>query len=57
MSKVFEVANEENCKRVRWQVLSWNTSAIQMYNKCGAEIDDEWLNCSFDSEGIKNFSL
>ena len=57
LSKVFEVANEENCKRVRWQVLSWNTSAIQMYNKCGAEIDDEWLNCSFDSEGIKNFRV
>ena len=57
LSKVFEVANEENCKRVRWQVLNWNKPAIQMYNKCGAEIDDEWLNCSFDSEGIKNFRV
>jgi len=57
LKKIFEVANKENCKRVRWQVLNWNTAAVQMYTKCGAEIDDEWLNCSFDSEGIKNFSL
>ena len=55
LRRIFEVAREENCKRVRWQVLNWNQSAIQMYKKSGAEIDDEWLNCSFDSDGIKNF--
>ena len=57
MSKVFEVANAENCKRVRWQVLNWNKSAIAMYGKSGAEIDNEWLNCTFDEEGIKNFKI
>jgi GNAT superfamily N-acetyltransferase len=57
LRKIFEIANTENCKRVRWQVLSWNQPAIQMYKKCDAEIDDEWLNCSFDSDGIKNFNL
>jgi ribosomal protein S18 acetylase RimI-like enzyme len=56
LRKIFEVANEEDCKRVRWQVLNWNKAAINMYIKNGAEIDDEWLNCNFDSEGIKNFS-
>jgi len=55
LQKIFEVAREENCKRVRWQVLSWNQNAIEMYRKSGAEIDNEWLNCSFDAEGIKNF--
>ena len=57
LSKVFEVAREEECKRVRWQVLNWNLSAIQMYKKTGAEIDDEWLNCNFDVDAIKNFGL
>ncbi len=57
LRKIFEVAREESCKRVRWQVLSWNQSAIQLYKKSGAEIDDEWLNCSFDVDGIENFSL
>lgn len=55
LSKVFEVAREEECKRIRWQVLNWNLSAIQMYIKTGAEIDDEWLNCNFDVDAIKNF--
>jgi len=57
LRKVFEIANEEDCKRVRWQVLNWNEPAIQMYTKSGAVIDDEWLNCNFDSEGIKNFRM
>jgi GNAT superfamily N-acetyltransferase len=57
LGKIFEVAREENCKRVRWQVLNWNHSAIQMYQKNGAEIDNEWLNCNYDAQGIKNFRI
>lgn len=57
LSKIFEVAISEGCQRVRWQVLNWNKSAIEMYRKSGAEIDDEWLNCNFDANGIKNFSI
>lgn len=57
LRKVFEVAQTGDCKRVRWQVLNWNQPAIQMYSKSGAAIDDAWLNCTFDHEGIKNFSI
>jgi GNAT superfamily N-acetyltransferase len=57
LKKIFEVANAENCKRVRWQVLNWNKTAIAMYSKSGAEINDEWLNCTFDAEGIRNFDI
>jgi GNAT superfamily N-acetyltransferase len=55
LGKIFDVARVENCKRVRWQVLNWNSSAIQLYMKKGAEIDDEWLNCTYDHTGIKNY--
>jgi GNAT superfamily N-acetyltransferase len=55
LGRVFEVARLENCKRVRWQVLNWNESAISMYKKCGAEVDGEWLNCNFDEEAIRNY--
>jgi GNAT superfamily N-acetyltransferase len=57
LGKIFEVARAEDCKRVRWQVLNWNLTAIEMYRKCGAEIDDEWMNCNFDADGIKNFRV
>lgn len=55
MKKVLEAAKKEGCKRVRWQVLSWNKPAIDVYRNLGAEIDDEWLNCTIDYEGIKKF--
>ena len=57
LSRVFESALAENCKRVRWQVLRWNEPAIRFYEKAGALIDGEWLNCDYDSEGIRNFRL
>ena len=57
MKKIFEIAKAENCKRIRWQVLNWNISAIEMYKKFGAEISDEWLNCTVESYGIKDFNI
>lgn len=57
LNKVFEVARDENCKRVRWQVLDWNKPAIEMYRKSGAFIDDEWYNCDFDAKGIRDFGM
>ena len=55
LNRIFEIARQEKCKRVRWQVLDWNRNAIDMYRKSGAEIDGDWLNCTFDYEGIMNF--
>jgi len=57
LKKLFEIARTENCKRVRWQVLNWNKPAIEMYKKYGAEIDNEWLNCSFEHDAIKDFKI
>jgi len=57
LRKIFEFAKKQNCKRVRWQVLNWNKPAINLYKKAGAVIDNEWNNCDFDVEAIKNFKL
>ena len=56
MKRVMREAWEENCKRVRWQVLDWNEPAISFYRKSGAEINNEWLNCTFDEKGIALFN-
>jgi GNAT superfamily N-acetyltransferase len=55
LERVFAAARAAGCKRVRWQVLDWNTPAIEVYKRYGADIDDQWLNCSFDQEGIEMF--
>jgi GNAT superfamily N-acetyltransferase len=57
LGKVFEVARAEDCKRVRWQVLNWNQTAIDMYKKNGAEIDSEWMNCTYDYSAIQKFRV
>jgi len=55
LRKVFEVARDEDCQRLRWQVLDWNTPAIDIYRKAGARISSEWLNCDFLKEDIEDY--
>lgn len=48
LEKVKEYAKSEKCKRLRWQVLDWNTEAIEFYEKYGATLDGEWINCDME---------
>lgn len=46
--KLIEEAKEKKFNGVVWQVLDWNSTAINFYNKYeGVEIDSGWLNCSY----------
>ncbi len=42
--EVVKVAKERQVKRMEWQVLEWNSPAINFYNKYQANLDPEWLN-------------
>ena len=53
--KVFGVAKREGCKRVRLQVLNWNSNAISIYKEWGGLISTEWINCDFDERKISRF--
>jgi hypothetical protein len=37
-------------------VLDWNEPAITFYRKCGAVINGDWLNCTFEERGIVLFN-
>ncbi len=39
---------EQNCVRMNWQVLDWNTPAIEFYKAYNAELDGEWINGAID---------
>ena len=58
--KLFDAVAEEakavGAKRFRWQVLEWNEPAISFYNKIGAELDGEWINCTMTEEQIQKYS-
>lgn len=40
-------AREAGAKRMDWQVLDWNESAVKFYEKLGANIEKEWWNCKW----------
>jgi len=37
-----QFAKENHVKRAQWEVLSWNTPAIEFYQKTGAKILKDW---------------
>ncbi len=41
---VLKEARSRGAKLVKWQVLDWNTGAIQFYKKNKATIEQEWWN-------------
>ena len=47
-AKLFEevvaVAKTRQVKRMDWQVLEWNETALQFYRKQNAILDGEWVN-------------
>jgi diamine N-acetyltransferase len=45
LNTIIQLAKNEQCKKVRWQVSGWNTNAISFYKKMGAIIDDTEINC------------
>lgn len=53
--KVINKAKEFGAKRLQWQVLEWNSPAIDFYKKYNANLDPEWLNCKLTEEQIKLF--
>jgi len=48
LDKVIHFGQENNCKRIRWQVLEWNKPAIEFYKRLGGNLDGEWLNCDLE---------
>lgn len=45
LATVVDLARQEHCRKVRWQVSKWNTPAIDFYKSLGATIDDVEINC------------
>ncbi|XOV92867.1 MAG: GNAT family N-acetyltransferase [Bacteroidota bacterium] len=46
--RTLEIAREEKCTGMMWQVLDWNEPAINFYRKYNAEFDEEWINCTIN---------
>jgi hypothetical protein len=47
------VAKKEKVRRMEWQVLEWNTPAINFYKKYNSMMDPEWINCKLTDAQLK----
>lgn len=54
-SEIIKQAKKDKVRRIDWNVLDWNTPAIDFYEKSGAKVLDEWRVAQMDEAGINYF--
>ncbi|WP_405608873.1 GNAT family N-acetyltransferase [Polaribacter sp. Asnod1-A03] len=52
---VLKYAHENNYNRVAWEVIDWNTNAIDFYKSTGANYLNDWSVVQMDKEGLAKF--
>lgn len=55
-ARLATIALQENGFGLRWQVLDWNTPAIDFYRKLGAEFLDEWMTVGLQGEALERLA-
>lgn len=48
LKETASIAKIAGAGRLDWQVIDWNTPAVDFYKKLGANIETEWWNCKLD---------
>jgi GNAT superfamily N-acetyltransferase len=54
-SEIIQQGKRDNVRRIEWNVLDWNTPAIDFYEKTGAKVLDDWRVAQIDETAISNF--
>ena len=54
-SEILKQAKKDQVRRVEWNVLDWNTPAIDFYEKSGAKVLRDWNVVQMDEIGINHF--
>ncbi|MCT4630674.1 GNAT family N-acetyltransferase [Winogradskyella sp.] len=55
LNEVVKYGKRLGVKRIGWEVLDWNESAIQFYENKGAKVMREWDVVQLDEKGIDNY--
>jgi N-acetylglutamate synthase-like GNAT family acetyltransferase len=56
-NEVAKVAKKEQVRRMEWQVLEWNETAIRFYQKYMSNFDEEWINCKLTYDQIQKLRI
>jgi GNAT superfamily N-acetyltransferase len=52
LARIAAIAAQQDCFGVRWQVLDWNTPAVEFYKNLGATFLDDWKTVSLDGDAL-----
>lgn len=52
LKETAKYALNNKCTAMYWQVLDWNTPAIDFYQSLGTKFDGEWINCKIDRKAM-----
>jgi GNAT superfamily N-acetyltransferase len=56
LRQIAAIAVETGCQRLQWQVLDWNTPAIDFYRAIGGEFMDEWRTVRLNGEALERLA-
>ena len=56
LQRVAAIAVEKGCPRLQWEVLDWNTPAIDFYRAMGAEFLDAWRNVRVSGDALNRLA-
>lgn len=54
-SEIMKQGKKDNVRRIEWNVLDWNTPAVNFYENSGAKVLEEWRVVQMDEAGINSF--
>ncbi len=55
LDRVVQYGNELGVKRISWEVIDWNESAIRFYERKGANVMRDWDVVQLDEEGMREY--
>jgi GNAT superfamily N-acetyltransferase len=56
LAHVARIAVKEHCRGVHWEVLHWNTKAIEMYRQIGAKFPDQWRRVLLAGDALQQLA-
>jgi GNAT superfamily N-acetyltransferase len=56
LAAIARIARDEKRCALRWEVLDWNTKAIDLYKSLGAEFRNEWQSALLTGEALQRLA-
>ena len=54
-SEIIKQGKKDKVRRIEWNVLDWNTPAVNFYKNSGAKVLEDWRVVQMDEAGINSF--